>query len=162
MVRFLRGPLVDDESVIAQTLAVILNHAGSQTTAFDHPEKAIAATAELRPDLLISDVIMPGMTGVELAIHFRKTQPDCKFCCSQGRRRPPISWMRLAIKVTTSIYSQTRPSCGPSDKAARLTLQPTASTSNRLVVGQSRADQPFVRYSLQIANGLTFGFTRLL
>ena len=29
--------VVDDEVVIAQTLAMILNHAGFQASAFDHP-----------------------------------------------------------------------------------------------------------------------------
>jgi len=35
--------VVDDEAVIAETLAIILNHAGFQAIAFDHPEKAIVA-----------------------------------------------------------------------------------------------------------------------
>jgi DNA-binding NtrC family response regulator len=77
--------VVDDEVVIAQTLAIILNQAGFQASAFDHPEKAIAARADLLPDLLISDVMMPGMTGVELAIHFRKEQPDCKVLLFSGQ-----------------------------------------------------------------------------
>jgi FixJ family two-component response regulator len=62
--------VVDDEAVIAQTLTIILNQAGYQASAFDHPEKAIAARAELPPALLITDVMMPGMTGIDLAIHF--------------------------------------------------------------------------------------------
>jgi DNA-binding NtrC family response regulator len=77
--------VVDDEAVIAQTLATILNQAGFQASAFDHPEKAIAASAELTPALLISDVMMPGMTGVQLAIHFRRSHPECKVLLFSGQ-----------------------------------------------------------------------------
>jgi DNA-binding NtrC family response regulator len=77
--------VVDDETVIAQTFAIILNHAGFQAIAFDHPEKAIAARAELTPALLISEAMMPGMTGIELAIQFRKAQPECEVLLFSGQ-----------------------------------------------------------------------------
>jgi CheY-like chemotaxis protein len=76
--------LVDDESVIAQSLAMILNSAGFKA-AFDRPEKALAAAQESAPQLLITDVVMPGMTGVELAIQFRAKYPDCKVLLFSGQ-----------------------------------------------------------------------------
>ena len=76
---------VDDESVIAQTLAVILNQAGFQATAFDHPEKSNRRyrRTKARPPHQRCDYA--GMSGFELAIHFRKAQPDCKVLLFSGQ-----------------------------------------------------------------------------
>ena len=76
--------VVDDEPVLANTLAVILTQAGLVVQAFEQPAKAIAACERCFPDLLITDVMMPEMTGVELAIHFREVRPDCKVLLFSG------------------------------------------------------------------------------
>ena len=77
--------VVDDEVVIAQTLAIILNQSGFHAIAFHRAEAAIAALTTFVPDLLISDVVMPGMTGVDLAMHFRSVQPSCKILLFSGQ-----------------------------------------------------------------------------
>lgn len=77
--------VVDDEPVIAQTLAMILNNSGFKALAFSDPMKALSAASSNKPNLLITDVVMPKMTGIELAIRFRKEHPDCKVLLFSGQ-----------------------------------------------------------------------------
>jgi CheY-like chemotaxis protein len=77
--------VVDDEKVIADTLSMILSRSGFSTmTAYDGIT-ALELARELSPDLLISDVVMPGMTGVELAIKVTQTIPGCKVLLFSGQ-----------------------------------------------------------------------------
>lgn len=77
--------IVDDEKVIADTLSIILSRAGFTTmTAYDG-EAALKIAAAISPALLISDVVMPGISGVELAIKITQTLPDCKILLFSGQ-----------------------------------------------------------------------------
>src|ERR1700722_33619 len=76
--------VVDDESVIAETVAAILSRSGyAATTAFDAPE-ALELALLSPPELLITDVSLPGMSGIELAITIRRIFPDCKVLLFSG------------------------------------------------------------------------------
>ncbi|QHN03107.1 response regulator [Granulicella sp. WH15] len=77
--------VADDEQVIANTLAIILNQAGFEARAVYSGEKAIEALESFSPDMLISDVIMTGMTGIEAAIATRKKLPNCKILLFSGQ-----------------------------------------------------------------------------
>jgi len=52
--------VADDEQVIANTLAIILNQAGFEARAVFSGEKAVESLESFQPDMLISDVIMTG------------------------------------------------------------------------------------------------------
>jgi CheY-like chemotaxis protein len=77
--------VADDEQVIANTLAIILNQAGFEARAVYSGEKAVEALESFQPDMLISDVIMTGMTGIEAAIETRKRRPACKILLFSGQ-----------------------------------------------------------------------------
>jgi CheY-like chemotaxis protein len=77
--------VVDDEKVIADTLSMILSRSGFAAVPAYDGESALELADIVVPELLISDVIMPGMTGVELAISLIKQVPDCKVLLFSGQ-----------------------------------------------------------------------------
>lgn len=77
--------VVDDEPVIATTLGVILRQQGFEAHSFNLPLEALQAAREKAPDLLISDVVMPLLSGIELAIQLREFCPNCKVLLFSGQ-----------------------------------------------------------------------------
>lgn len=76
--------IVDDERVIADTLAVILNANGFLAERVYCAEDALSHMALTEPDVLITDVIMPGMNGVDLAVMVRELCPACEIFLLSG------------------------------------------------------------------------------
>jgi CheY-like chemotaxis protein len=77
--------VVDDERVIADSLAMILNQSGFEARAVYSGEKALEAASELKPDMLISDVIMAGLNGIDAAIRIRALLPQIKILLFSGQ-----------------------------------------------------------------------------
>ena len=77
--------VVDDEPVIARTLAQILSMNGLSATAFTQPLEALEAARLQAPHLLLTDVMMPTLNGVELAIQVKALCPECKVMLFSGQ-----------------------------------------------------------------------------
>ncbi len=89
--RLRRVFVVDDEPVIASTPSTILCMHGFVATFFIEPREVLLATHSETPDLMISDVVMPQLSGIELAIQVRAKCPNCKILLfsDQGNRFGP-------------------------------------------------------------------------
>ena len=76
--------VVDDEPSVADSMAAILKFTGyAVVTAYSGPS-ALELAIATRPALLISDVAMPEMNGVELAIAVLANLPDCSVLLFSG------------------------------------------------------------------------------
>lgn len=77
--------VVDDERVIADTLGAILSNSGFAPLVAYNGKSAMEIARVIPPEILISDVMMPGMTGIELAIELVRAVPDCKVLLFSGQ-----------------------------------------------------------------------------
>jgi CheY-like chemotaxis protein len=68
--------IADDEKLIADTLALILNQGGFEAQAVYTCQRALEVAPSFQPDVLISDVLMAEMNGVDAAIEIRSMLPD--------------------------------------------------------------------------------------
>jgi len=68
--------IVDDQEMMRDSLAGTLVREGHDVVASGDPHQAIARLSNARFDLLITDLKMPRMTGIELLVEAKKLRPD--------------------------------------------------------------------------------------
>jgi CheY-like chemotaxis protein len=77
--------VVDDQKLIADTLVEILENAGFDAIAAYGGWDALDVASRFHPDWLLSDVVMPRMNGVELAIAIRTSYPKTTILLFSGQ-----------------------------------------------------------------------------
>jgi CheY-like chemotaxis protein len=76
--------VVDDEPIIADTLVNILEGEGHDALAVSHGESAVKWAKMVLADAVITDVIMPGMDGIEIAKAIMQELPNCRMILFSG------------------------------------------------------------------------------
>jgi CheY-like chemotaxis protein len=77
--------VVDDQRLIADTLAEILSNAGFDAVAAYDGFDALDKASRFHPHWIVTDVLMPRMNGVELAIALRKNYPGSSILLFSGQ-----------------------------------------------------------------------------
>ena len=90
--------VVDDEKAVADSLVFLLKHEGFEASAAYSGEEALQSAAKGPVQLLISDVVMPGLDGVESAMQICKQSPACKVILFSGHINAPTLVDRARIE----------------------------------------------------------------
>jgi CheY-like chemotaxis protein len=82
---------VDDDDIVRDIIQFGLEKLGYAVSSADSGRTALEVAAQNKDlQLLLTDVLMPGMNGVELAERVRKTHPDLRVLYVSGHLRATI------------------------------------------------------------------------
>jgi signal transduction histidine kinase len=85
--------LVDDEAGIRKVLGIALEDSGYAVTTAENGEEALRLFREMNPSIVLTDIKMPDMDGIELLQHIKAESPDTEVIMFTGHGD-----MDLAIK----------------------------------------------------------------
>ncbi len=87
----LRVLLADDHAVVAAGLAALLRTTFDLTGVVSDGRALVAAAAELRPDVIVTDVSMPLLNGIDAIQQIRKDQPDANIVALTMYNEPALA-----------------------------------------------------------------------
>jgi CheY-like chemotaxis protein len=64
--------VIDDDLACRVLAALLLEHAGHSPTAVASVERALERLADAEVDLVLTDLVMPGRSGIDLLLHMRE------------------------------------------------------------------------------------------
>ncbi len=82
--------IVDDEEVVRVTLQEILECAGHDVRTVEDGRFAVEACETYRPDVVLTDIIMPGQEGIETIYELKSRFPGLKIIAMSGGSRKGV------------------------------------------------------------------------
>lgn len=92
--------IVDDERPIRELLAVVFEGAGFEVAVAETGVEGLRSIAARRPDLLVTDILMPEKEGIETILELRIKDPTLPiFAMSGGSQRTGIDVLAMASRL---------------------------------------------------------------
>lgn len=153
--------IVDDEQNIRRVLARAFEKNGYEVGVTENAHQALRMVDEFQPDLVLSDVVMPGPTGLELLKKLRAKYPDLPVVMMTAYGTIPMAVEAIrngAFEFLTkpldmeSLFKVVRHALEESRKP-KTRAKPRAATSAKTVfIGQSPAVQTVLEIVERVAN----------
>jgi two-component system response regulator FixJ len=83
--------VIDDDEAVRQSIEFLLKTAGIAVRGFDSAVAFLDALAEIGPGCVVTDVRMPGMTGIELLQRVREVKADLPVIVITGHGDVPLA-----------------------------------------------------------------------
>ncbi len=94
--------IVDDEKSIRRTLAEFLRKEGYEVDTAEEVDQALALLGKTEFDLVITDIIMPRISGIELLEQIRQSRPDIQVIIMTGE--PTVETAVKAVQAGAYDY----------------------------------------------------------
>lgn len=92
--------LIDDDETLNGVLTYLLNQAGYEVESVLEAKKGLRILQEKEIDLVLTDIVMPDMDGIETIIHIRKMNKQIPLIAmSGGGKIDPEDYGKLAIRL---------------------------------------------------------------
>jgi DNA-binding NtrC family response regulator len=92
--------IIDDDALVCSTIVRILARSGHDLLTAINGRKGLELFERESPDLVITDIIMPDMEGIETIREMRKRAPEVRIIAiSGGGRLGNIDFLPMAVKL---------------------------------------------------------------
>ncbi len=79
--------VIDDDVIVRETIVQILEDGGYQVLSAEDGKRGMAAFRSERPDLVITDIVMPEQEGIQTITEMLKSKPGTKIIAISGAGR---------------------------------------------------------------------------
>lgn len=97
--------VVEDNNDFRELLCEMLQMLGHSVMSEASAELALASCHANAPDLVITDLTLPGMSGIELAKNIHASQPAIKIILSSGYGLPAGAQLDFKVGILSKPYS---------------------------------------------------------